>query len=331
MENTEIGWTHRARPDGSLMPGHTFNAWQGCHKVSPACKHCYAEAGARRWGLKIWGQDAGRKFMSEDYWKKPRKWNEMARASGERHLVFANSWSDVLEDRDDLRDARDRLVRTIEDTPWLMWLLLTKRPENAERLLPVRWTEGHVDNVALGTTAENQEWLNRRAPHLVRASRWAAFTFLSVEPMLERVDLSYWCETIDHCTGCGGEFSPQENDRCPAPECPSPTSGLIRTWGHEQAEAYRLGERHEQEGDIVGGPPIAWIIGGGESGAGRTELDLDAAAHLARYCSANDLAFYMKQDSGPKPGQQGRLPDWLWALKEHPPIGEPSDRTMLRA
>ena len=31
-DKTLIAWTD-----------HTFNPWMGCHKVSPGCKHCYAE------------------------------------------------------------------------------------------------------------------------------------------------------------------------------------------------------------------------------------------------------------------------------------------------
>lgn len=47
------------------------------------------------------------------------------------------------------------------------------------------------------------------------------------------------------------------------------------------------------------------VIIGGESG-------------LARQCQEAGVPVWVKQDSGPRPGQQGRLPDWLWALKELP-------------
>jgi len=49
------------------------------------------------------------------------------------------------------------------------------------------------------------------------------------------------CERIDHCSGCGGEFGPQQADSCPV--C-KPGPGLISTWGEAQAERYRSGERY---------------------------------------------------------------------------------------
>ncbi len=36
---TSIGWTD-----------HTFNPWEGCARVSPACTFCYAEQRSNRWG-----------------------------------------------------------------------------------------------------------------------------------------------------------------------------------------------------------------------------------------------------------------------------------------
>ncbi|OAI44757.1 hypothetical protein AYO44_13540 [Planctomycetaceae bacterium SCGC AG-212-F19] len=35
MERTKIAWTATVLPDGTVMPGYTFNPWMGCTKVSP--------------------------------------------------------------------------------------------------------------------------------------------------------------------------------------------------------------------------------------------------------------------------------------------------------
>src|SRR5213082_1090648 len=43
MATTTIEWTWRRLPDGTLLPGYTFNPWWGCCKVSQECTHCYAE------------------------------------------------------------------------------------------------------------------------------------------------------------------------------------------------------------------------------------------------------------------------------------------------
>ena len=60
--------------------------------------------------------------------------------------------SDVFEDREDLIPHRARLFRLIDETPFLNWLLLTKRPENIKRLSP----QLGQPNVWLGVSAENQ-------------------------------------------------------------------------------------------------------------------------------------------------------------------------------
>jgi protein gp37 len=75
------------------------------------------------------------------------------------------------------------------------WFLLTKRPQNIRDMLPTDWGEG-LPNVWLGTTTENQEEANRRIPHLVAIP--AAVRFLSVEPMVEPVDLTPWLMLPSH-------------------------------------------------------------------------------------------------------------------------------------
>jgi protein gp37 len=77
----------------------------------------------------------------------------------------------------------------IRSTPMLDWFLLTKRPQNIREMLPTDWGDGWP-HVWLGTTTENQEEANRRIPHLVAVP--AAVRFLSVEPMLELVDVAPW-------------------------------------------------------------------------------------------------------------------------------------------
>lgn len=173
-EKSKIEWTD-----------HTFNPWWGCEKVSPACDRCYAEATANRWGHKLWGKDAGRRMMSDSYWKKPLTWNRDAEENGVRDLVFCASMADVFEDRPDLDAPRARLWRLIAETRKLAWLLLTKRPENIKHMIP--WRGPSPYNVWIGATAENQRRYHARAAHLAQSP--ARFSFLSMEPLLEPIDL----------------------------------------------------------------------------------------------------------------------------------------------
>jgi protein gp37 len=60
------------------------------------------------------------------------------------------------------------------------------------------------------------------------------------------------------------------------------------------------------------------IIFGGESGPNRRECFPFWARVTLDYCNANGIAFFCKQDSAARPGQQGRIPDDVWRIKQHP-------------
>lgn len=194
-ESTKIAWTD-----------HTFNPWWGCQRVSPGCEHCYAETFAKRVGLKVWGPQSERRFFRDQHWAEPLKWNRKAAAEGRRARVFCASMADVFEDRADLREPRARLWALIGGTDNLDWLLLTKRPENAQRLWAqaARDAEGANEdqsymvwgrNVWLGTTCEDQRRADERLPHLLRVP--AAVRFVSYEPALELVDFRRHLDVVD--------------------------------------------------------------------------------------------------------------------------------------
>ncbi len=185
---------------------HTFNPWWGCVKVSPACDHCYAEAWARRLGLDVWTAGRPRRFMSDAYWRQPHRWNEAAKRGGRRARVFCASMADVFEWKKGLSEWRARLWRVIEETPFLDWLLLTKRPHLARRLAP--WEGDWPHNVWLGTTVENQRWVDKRLPYLEEIP--ARIRFLSCEPLLDGIDLDGWLDrkAVDWVIA-GGESGPR--------------------------------------------------------------------------------------------------------------------------
>jgi len=114
------------------------------------------------------------------------KWDRGAAKLGEKHRVFCGSMCDWAEGRSDQRPSLDRLFPLIERTTNLNWLLLTKRPNIGTRLLAEYW-EQIPRNVWVGTTIENQEWADKRLPHLLSID--ASVRFVSVEPQLGAVDL----------------------------------------------------------------------------------------------------------------------------------------------
>lgn len=227
-KDSKIEWTH-----------HTFNPWWGCSKVSPACKHCYAETWAKRVGSNVWGAKAERRFFTDKHWKEPIRWNHEAHIADERRRVFCASMADVFERKSVLNPWRDRLWELIERTPMLDWLLLTKRPQNIESMSP--WSgDDWPENVWLGTTVENQHWAKVRLPHLLKHN--AKVRFLSCEPLLGELDLIKASENLEHGIDwiiAGGESGPHSRPMNPVwvrslrDQCGELDSAFhFKQWGH---------------------------------------------------------------------------------------------------
>ena len=275
-ENSKIEWTD-----------HTFNPWWGCVKVSPGCTNCYAATfDARTFGVEKhvtakgetrephWGKDAPRRFFGEKHWREPLKWNRDAERDGARRRVFCASMADVFEDREDLREQRDRLFALIHATKSLDWLLLTKRPERVTEIVPESWCDGFPRNVWLGTTCEDQQLADERIPHLLAVP--ATVRFLSVEPMLGPVDLRVYLgaaadvqsEDGDDriCVRCGDGVPPESELRYATHRCPG---GF--------------------------GPRPDWVIVGGESGGGARACDVAWIRSVRDQCREASVACFVKQ------------------------------------
>jgi len=245
-KDSEIAWTD-----------HTFNPWWGCVRVSPGCQHCYAETFAKRVGQSVWGVDAPRRFFGNKHWAEPLKWNAAAEKAGTRARVFCASMADVFEDRRDLDDWRAKLWSLIEITPWLEWLLLTKRPQNFDKLAPGPWVAGRVPaHVRIGTTVEDQPRAEERIPALLRIP---AANFLSMEPLIENVSLR-WLPTWP-----GGVRGAALNPNAASTDH---LDGLRR---------------------------IDWVIVGGESGPGARPLWVPWVRQVVEQCRDAGVTCFVKQ------------------------------------
>lgn len=199
-ENTGIQWAN-----------HTFNPWIGCTKVSEACHHCYAESEAdHRFGLVKWGPAGHRHKTAAANWRKPIQWDKRAAKLGIRYRVFCASWADVFEDNDELLEWRAELMALIEATPNLDWLLLTKRPEAVATLINAATSQNHNawlranPHVWVGTSIETQKRLEERMPHLLELE---CRKFLSLEPLLEPVNLTGWAYRFEGALWQPGNYS----------------------------------------------------------------------------------------------------------------------------
>jgi protein gp37 len=195
-ENSKIEWTD-----------HTFNPWIGCQKVSAGCDHCYAETLSNRYGWVQWGPHGERRRTSAANWRKPIQWDKAAKASGRRPRVFCASLADVFDNQAH-QEWRDELFEMIAATPNLDWLLLSKRPENIDGMLPLSWRASagpNWGNVWLGTTCEDQAAYDRRWPILSKIP--AAVHFISYEPAIGPLRINPGVFQPDWLI-CGGESGP---------------------------------------------------------------------------------------------------------------------------
>jgi len=178
-----------AKNSGIEWTDHTFNPWWGCVRVSEGCVHCYAETFSKRTGNDVWGVDKPRRFFKDKHWHEPILWDKEAGKKVDSTFVFCASMADWLEDRDDLIEPRKRLCKLIEDTPNLTWLLLTKRIENAVKLVPDSWLNGAPVNAWFGVTTEDQKSYDKRIDYLLELRNHfdASKIWLSIEPQITHV------------------------------------------------------------------------------------------------------------------------------------------------
>ena len=173
--NSHIEWTDA-----------TWNPVRGCTKISPGCKHCYAETFAERFrGVKGHPYEQGfdlrlvpEKLTEPFAWRSPK-------------LVFVNSMSDLFQP-----DVPDEYVEAVSQVMvtanWHTYQVLTKRSERLRDLLTEKLQlAAQHDNIWWGVSVEDRKYGLPRIDHLRQSP--AKVRFLSIEPLLEDlgdIDLS---------------------------------------------------------------------------------------------------------------------------------------------
>lgn len=160
-QSTSIEWTDV-----------TWNPVTGCSKVSPGCKHCYAERMALR--LQAMNQrryrDGFRLTLQPDLLDQPLRWRQS-------RTVFVNSMSDLFHNDVPL-EYLHQVFNVMAKASWHVFQILTKRAERLEQTASVLpWPS----NVWIGVSVESEDYLFR-IKHLRKVP--AAVRFLSVEPLL---------------------------------------------------------------------------------------------------------------------------------------------------
>jgi len=155
---------------------HTWNPVTGCTKISPGCKHCYAETLAKRLQrMGVRGYENG-----FDVTLLPERL-DAPRQRKKSTVWFVNSMSDLFHQKIPFHFI-DKVFATIAATPQHRYQILTKRPERmgayfANRNVP--------SNAWLGTSVEDRKYGVPRIAVLQRIE--ASVRFLSIEPLLEDI------------------------------------------------------------------------------------------------------------------------------------------------
>ncbi len=156
----------------------TWNPVRGCDKISPGCKHCYAETFAERFrGVPGHPYEQGFHLrLVPEKVEEPLRWRAPRR-------VFVNSMSDLFHD-----DVPTEYVAAVGDVmrraDWHLFQVLTKRHTRLQTLLrgELSWMAA-LPNVWFGVSVENREHGLPRVAALRDTP--AAVRFLSIEPLLE--------------------------------------------------------------------------------------------------------------------------------------------------
>lgn len=150
----------------------TWNPTTGCTKISPGCKHCYAERMALR--LQAMGQPnyvTGFKLaVHEDVLELPLRWKKP-------QVIFVNSMSDLFH-KDVPVAFIQRMFDVMRRAHWHRFQLLTKR---SDRLASLSRRLDWPGNVWMGVSIESDDY-TFRIDHL--RSTGAKVKFLSLEPLL---------------------------------------------------------------------------------------------------------------------------------------------------
>lgn len=150
----------------------TWNPITGCSKISPGCKHCYAERMAKR--LQAMGQpnyaNGFKLSLHEKVLELPLMWKKP-------QTIFVNSMSDLFHEDVPVEFIR-KVFHIMEQAYWHRFQILTKR---SDRLLELNPKLSWNFNIWMGVSVENQEY-TFRIDHLRKTG--ATVKFISFEPLL---------------------------------------------------------------------------------------------------------------------------------------------------
>lgn len=303
MQKTTIGWcTHTANPIIALDRTTGKRGW-ACTKVSPGCASCYSEVLNDRWGTKADYTPDGNSTVK---WGLHEPELQKIRHAKGGTKVFLVDMSDLFHEQ--VPDAwLDQIFAAVWNAHHTDFQTLTKRAERQHAY----WTD--PARAQLIAVAAYRQW-NTWDPHDAGLLRRADFEEAVTLPL----------KNLWH--GVSVENQRMANERIP---WLLKTPAAIRFLSVEPL----LGSVNLASVDFGGGyfvnvlrqgrpfgesENIDQVIIGGESGPNPRQMKLAWLESLVDQCQAAGVSTFVKQDCALRPGQQGRISDAHWALKEFP-------------
>ncbi len=196
--STKIEWTDES-----------WNPISGCSPCSPGCVNCYAEMMSRRlkgrFGYHY--QNPFQITLHKEKLKEPLRLKKPRK-------IFPCSMGDLFHP-DVPESWIDALFQVTTLARQHTYQILTKRPERMQKYLSIIVSKYQIEvpaNLWFGVTAENQQMADQRIPVLIDTP--VANRFISIEPMLEAVDISCYIKNIDWVI-VGGETGVKARDMEP--------------------------------------------------------------------------------------------------------------------
>lgn len=282
--------------DETINPIRTTDGGWYCVKSSLGCSNCYAEKINKRFGDgHNYTQREVKLVLNENSLAKPLKWKKPKK-------IFIQDMSDLFLPVNGeyfnkvQHQAHCRIIDLIKKTPQHTYMMLTKYPK--EMFLSFMGASGAgngllngapLPNLWLGVTAESQEQADKRIPTLLQIP--AAVRFVSVEPMLEPMDLSKWIGPYD-CMVCGyvgretaiNDEADSEDANLACPNCGAP-----------EYAGFGFLENSPNKQDKM----LAWVVCGTENVGGRPGRKPifwnDTVWDLKNQCVDAGVPFFLKQ------------------------------------
>ncbi len=301
MQATPIGWTDFSGslikyldPDGNIV--------HACIRASEGCRFCYAAALAGRWGRK------GRDFTAENMKRLTPFFDEAEakRILGSKKIIgqrfFVNDMTDWMGPWVS-NEIIDSCIAVFALRPDVTFQTLTKHADRQRKYFTgLRGGERFHD-------------INAAAQSITQ-SRVGA-----VLPTQRDGMVPGGLPLRNLHVGVSVEDQKNADKRIPelfrTPAAMRWISAEPLLGPLDLIDYAPCSDRKCQNNDDGSCRGLQWVVVGGESGAHHRVVPVDYFTFLVKQCRKQRVPVFVKQDSGPRPGMQGRIPDKYW-LKEFP-------------